>query len=198
MKGVSNKRTLGLEGVSPNKNWKYRKGRENGSLANLTNGVIQTTLGSNGGQSTTPSNDQDTRFTFDLGSLQAIAWVSAYSSHDSLRTTHKFNLFAATGAESGFDASPAIGIDPTTTGYTLLTTVTSGIDQNGQHDSTVFDDTLPTIGTYRYFLVETLDAAGSSQRTNYGEIDIIAVPEPGTTLLIAFGALGFINRRSRK
>lgn len=170
------------------------------SAANLTNGPAQTSDSGNIAESTTPLNGENTRFVIDLGAIHSIARVNSYSRHDGNRAAHRYSLFVATGDELGFDAAPALGIDPTTVGWTLLaepnTYPLGPLNTNAQHGVSIYDDA-GSLGDYRYFLFVTDTVAeATNARSNYGEIDIIAIPEPTSMALVALGGV-LILRRGR-
>ena len=168
------------------------------SLANLTNGPAQLALANNISESTVANNGASPRFIIDLGSVKAVKEFNTYSAHSGERAAQKYTLYVATGAEPGFNAAPVTAVDPTTVGWTLLADVDTtplGVTGNAQHGVSVRDST-GKLGDYRYFMMAVLPVGTlATARTNYGEADVVAVPEPSVALIGLLGLPALARRR---
>ncbi|WP_269523105.1 PEP-CTERM sorting domain-containing protein [Coraliomargarita parva] len=166
-------------------------------LSNLNNGTVQTTLAGNASESTIVTDSTSPYIIFDLGSVLTIQAFNSYSAHSDLRTAHGYTLYAATGNEAGFALPTDPNDDLTTMGWTELITVSTSLDQNGSQGINI-TDTAGNIGDYRYFAMD-ITRIVSNYSTNYGEVDIIAVPEPSTFAMIAgfIGLMSVVVRRRR-
>ncbi len=137
------------------------------------------------------------RIRIDLGRAIAVKQINTYSWHRSSRGPQVFSLYAAVGDESGFDAAPKRGVDPTTAGWKRIAEVDTRPKQGegGGRYAVSISDSAGVVGRFRYLL---FDASRTQQRdpfgnTFFGEIDVIDAdgPPPSTLVekarLITFG-----------
>lgn len=181
-----------------------------GSEGMLTNGTLQPNNDSPGqsfffsdsGGGGTVNNG---RVLFDLSSPRSITQINTYSWHSGARAPQTFSIYGALGNEGGFDSTPAVADgSPTSLGYSLIADIdTFHLGNGGQHGSSVADSLGGSIGTYRYLLFDIVppdpfapEPAGTN--TFYGEMDVIAVPEPGGAALVVVGILGALLRRKAR
>ncbi|MEM1057674.1 MAG: PEP-CTERM sorting domain-containing protein [Verrucomicrobiota bacterium] len=167
------------------------------SITNLTNGPAQTSITGNIAESTTADNNTIARYIVDLGDSFEIAMVNTFSAHDGARAAQSYNLYAAL---SPSNTAPSLAIDPTTVGWSFITDVATASNGDGKWGVNITDDS-GSLGTYRYWMIEVRQAPGAGMlRTNYGEWDIIQVPEPGTATLLAVAsaAMLVLKRRRRR
>jgi hypothetical protein len=150
----------------------------------LTNGLAQ--INDDEPSASTFSDDAIT-FRIDLGSDQAVAQFNSYSWHTTNRALQMYTLYAASSNIA----------DPTNLSlYTTLGSVDTfawfGNLNSGQQGVSFYSDT-GSLGTYRYFAISQPASIG----TFFGEIDIVAVPEPAT-LTTVISALTFVVLRRRR
>ncbi len=112
-----------------------------------------------------------------------------------------YDLYAADGLATGFDASPDVGLDPTTVGWTLLGSVDTRtlLGNNGQHGVSFTDDT-GSLGDFRYFTMAAFAEPSTNPgfqwnfHTFFGEVDIIEVAGgPVDGLAGDFNGDGFVD-----
>ena len=119
------------------------------------------------------------RIRFDLGAATDIAQVNSYSWHPNTRGPQVYNLYAATGGEAGFDATPNGRTDPAKVGWKLIASVdtrTKWGSVGGQYGVSISSAKDSSLGKYRYLLfdvvpTETDDPFGN---TFYSEIDVLS------------------------
>lgn len=138
------------------------------------------------------------RIRIDLGRIVAVKQVNTYSWHRASRGPQVYSLYAAAGDETGFDAAPKRGVDPTTVGWKQLARVDTRPKEGdgGGRYGVSLSDSDGVLGRFRYLLFEV---SRTQQRDPFGntffsEIDVIdaAGPPPGTLVekarLITFDA----------
>jgi hypothetical protein len=163
-----------------------------GAASLLTNGAWQDSADS-GSTSCWFTDNTSGSFLVDLGTNVAIGAVNTYSRQFyTNRAQQVYTLYGSTDNAS----------------WTLITDVKSALNfrvgtvsTGGLQGVSVTDDT-GTVGTYRYlrFDVSPSDTGNklTGASTFYGEIDVVAVPEPSTLALLAGGVLGLIAYAWRK
>ena len=166
------------------------QGAFSGSVANLTNGVTQTSQDSPS-QSFFFGDGVSGRIQVDLGSSLSISQINTYSWHTGARTPQNYKVYGAmtvpvsgpTFGTAAFQNSAALAL----LGYTEITTVSNG--SRGVSISNIGAD-------YRYILFDMAQTGGGFG-TFYGEIDIHAIPELSSGVLGLVGSL-LLLRRSRR
>lgn len=122
------------------------------------------------------------RIQVDLGSAKQIKQVNTYSWHPTSRGPQVYQLYASTGSENGFVASPGKGVTPEQCGWKRIAHVDtrpSRPDGSAQCGVSIAD-TAGVIGSYRYLLfdispTETDDDFGN---TFFSEIDVVELNAP--------------------
>ena len=122
------------------------------------------------------------RFRMDLGKPIEIAQINSYSWHPNSRGPQLYKLYAAEGSEPGLNLAPKRGVDPATTGWKFIATVSTLPEKGedgGQYGVSV-TDSRGSLGKYRYLLfdcyvTELYDNWGN---TFYSEIDVISPRTP--------------------
>lgn len=131
-------------------------------------------------------------FFFDYGSLEGrfradlhkpipVAEIRTYSWHKSDRGPQLYKVYGSDGSAANFNPAPAIGVNPTHCGWTLI----ANVDTRPTHDpvggqyAVSIADSSGTLGTYRYllfatFVTETHDDWG---HTFFSEIEVIRSTE---------------------
>jgi hypothetical protein len=117
------------------------------------------------------------RFRMDLGRPIEIAQINSYSWHPSSRGPQLYKLYGAEGSEAGLNLAPKRGVDPATTGWKFIATVSTLPERGedgGQYGVSV-TDSRGSLGKYRYvlfdcYVTELYDNWGN---TFYSEIDVI-------------------------
>jgi hypothetical protein len=141
------------------------------------------------------------RLSIDLGSAAAIAQVNTYSWHPNTRGPQIYTLYAADGKAANFNPAPKNGVDPTTCGWTKITSVDTtpknpSADMGGQYGVSI-TDSKGSIGTFRFLLfevavTETFDDYGN---TFYSEIDVVTKTTSSGHL--AIGSSGHLRASAR-
>lgn len=117
------------------------------------------------------------RFRLDLGKLVDIAQVNSYSWHPNTRGPQVYLLYASDGADPKFDPEPKGYVDPTTTGWKLLSIVDTREKfgrMGGQYGVSVAAAN-GSLGKFRYLLFDTVASETDDDwgNTFYSEIDVI-------------------------
>jgi hypothetical protein len=120
--------------------------------------------GSNGG-----------RLQVDLNHAIEVKEVNTYSWHPGSRGPQNYNLYAAEGTESGFNAKPKRDTAPDSCGWKLIATIDTRSQGKGGQFGVSISSTNGTLGKFRYLLfdvspTERNDAFGN---TFFSEIDVI-------------------------
>lgn len=159
-------------------------------------------------------------FFLDLGSIEEIGEIRTFAHNRSpsdintSRANQVYTLYGATGNEAGFDAADTSTYsnlkfistkDVGTIDNDLGGLGTSMTDNDYGYTGIRIGDTSGKLGDFRYFAFATLPSSGEAGSvdddlyTGYYEIDVIAVPEPGTLTLILLGGLSalLVFRRRR-
>ena len=129
------------------------------------------------------------RIQIDLGRVISVRQVSSYSWHANTRAPQVYQLYAADGNATGFQAGPRKGTDPESCGWKLVAKVDTRpkeSDGGGQHGVAI-TDSAGVIGKYRYLLfdiarTEDRDAFGNSF---YSELDVVDADGPAPTSAVA-------------
>ncbi len=130
------------------------------------------------------------RMAVDLGSVISVKQVNTYSWHAGARGPQVYKLYAASGDEAGFNATPKRGVAPESCGWKLLARVDTrpqGSDGGGQYAVGITDGAAETLGKYRYLLFDisrTEDHDGFGN-TFFSEIDVIDANGPAPTSSVA-------------
>ncbi len=129
------------------------------------------------------------RISIDLGSVISVKEVSSYSWHSSSRAPQVYRLYAANGKATDFNPEPKAGVDPATSGWTLVANVDTRPSENdregGQHGVTI-SDTATAIGQFRYLLfdIEQTENRDPFGNTFYSEIDVVDANGPAPTSIV--------------
>jgi hypothetical protein len=119
------------------------------------------------------------RLEVDLHRVTDVKQVNTYSWHRDTRAPQVYDLYAADGSATGFNAAPKRGTDPAACGWKLLAKVDTRVkfhEAGGQYGVSISDDS-GSLGKFRYFLFDVFktkdnDAFG---HTFFSEIDVRAV-----------------------
>ena len=126
------------------------------------------------------------RISVDLGASTELQQINTYSWHPNTRGPQVYKLYGSEGVANGFDPEPKRGVDPATSGWTLLATVDTrpGSGEPGGQYGVSIGSSDAALGKFRYLLFDisrTEDADGFGN-TFLGEIDVLerggAKPEP--------------------
>jgi len=125
------------------------------------------------------------RILVDLGRVISIQQISSYSWHPGVRAPQVYRLYAASGAETGFNARPSGGDDPVAAGWTVIASVDTrspGGDDSGQHGVTI-SDSKGILGQFRYLILEIsrTDDQDRFGQTFYSELDVVDANGPVPT-----------------
>jgi len=120
----------------------------------------------------------DGRLKVDLIGNIEIKQVNTYSWHNGRRAPQVYDLYAADGSASGFNAEPKRGTDPETCGWKLLAKVDTrtkfGI-AGGQYGVSI-SDTSGALGRYRHLLFDVFKTEDQNfGHTFFSEIDVRAM-----------------------
>ena len=121
------------------------------------------------------------RIVIDLGKPVQIKAVNTYSWHPRERAAQVFKLYAATGEEPKFNASPAADADPRSSGWQGVAKVdTKDKQPGGQHVSSVIDAHGGNLGSFRYLLLEFApnEESNPQSQTFLSEIDVVDASGP--------------------
>jgi hypothetical protein len=149
-----------------------------GDLSILTDGRLPADEDEPGANLFFRAGSSGGRFRMDLGQLVEIGQVNSYSWHPSSRGPQLYKLYGAEGSEADLKLDPKRGVDPASTGWKFIATVSSIPQQGedgGQYGVSVASST-GSLGKFRYLLfdcyvTELYDDWGN---TFYSEIDVIA------------------------
>ena len=118
------------------------------------------------------------RFRMDLGSVIEIAQVNTYSWHPNTRGPQVYKLYASDGSDPKFNVAPKRGIDPVSSGWKLIATVSTlpKEGQGGGQYGVSITDLRGTLGRYRYLLFDCSPTQPDDDYSNtfYSEIDVVA------------------------
>jgi hypothetical protein len=160
--------------------------RNGGELAVLQDGQAPTEEDQPAASYFFQAGTEGGRLAVDLGSVISVKQVNTYSWHGGTRAPQVYKLYAADGAARGFSATPKRGVDPESSGWTLVARVDTrpkDSDGGGQHGVAIADSSSGVLGKYRHLLfdiarTEDRDAFGN---TFYSEIDVIDANGPAPT-----------------
>jgi hypothetical protein len=127
------------------------------------------------------------RILVDLGRVIPVQQISSYSWHPGVRAPQVYKLYAASGAEAGFNASPSGSDDPAAAAWTLIASVdTRSPDGDGGQHAVTIADSEGILGQFRYLIFEIsrTDDQDRFGQTFYSEIDVVAAngPEPTSSV----------------
>ena len=117
------------------------------------------------------------RFRMDFGSAIEVVRVNSYSWHANSRGPQLYKLYGTDGSDPKLNLDPKRGVDPATTGWKLITLVSTLSDQGevgGQYAASVVDAS-GSLGKYRYLLFDcyVTELHDNWGNTFYSEIDVV-------------------------
>ena len=126
------------------------------------------------------------RFKIDLGAAKSVGQINTYSWHAGARAPQVYRVYAADGADEGFNPSPKLFVDPAMAGWTLLASVDTRpkpgaakgtATPGGRYGVSLNDDADAAIGAYRYLLfdVDRTENDDPYGNTFFSEIDVVDV-----------------------
>lgn len=162
-----------------NGKWKVLAGRvdaNSGGIATLSDALVPT------------SEDQPSKnfffaagtaggvITVDLGELREISEVVSYSWHSDSRAPQVYSVYAATGAEAGFEFPDTRDAVSSIQAWKKLADVDTRSEnrRGGQHAARIFDPDMP-LGKFRHllFVVNETEAGNPFSNTFFSEIDVV-------------------------
>ena len=149
-----------------------------GELSTVIDGALPKNQDDPGGNMYFNAGSMGGRFLMDFERPLDIKEVITYSWHSSSRGPQLYKLYGATGAEAGFQKAPQRGVDPATTGWTFIATVSTIPKQGedgGQYAARV-SDANGGLGKFRYLLFDcyVTELNDDFGNTFYSEIDVDA------------------------